>query len=124
MLLFAERPERHLPGACISLASYRHAVADGNTSDSRQITGPLPEQISQVLTYFASSPLIPTVSRKGPDGRHDFPSYASGAAMPIKDSLIAAAALAHGLVVATRNRTDFEKAGVDVFDPFEDRGER
>ena len=49
---------------------------------------------------------------------------ASGAAMPIKDSLIAATALAHGLVVATRNRTDFEKAGVDVFDPFEDRGER
>ena len=44
--------------------------------------------------------------------------------MPIKDSLIAATALAHGLVVATRNRTDFVKAGVDVFDPFEDRGER
>ena len=49
---------------------------------------------------------------------------ASGAAMPIKDSLIAATALAHGLVVASRNRTDFVKAGVDVFDPFEDRGER
>ena len=41
--------------------------------------------------------------------------------MPIKDSLIAATALAHGLVVATRNRTDFEKAGVDVLDPFEAR---
>ena len=75
VLLFAERPETHLPGAYISLAAYRHAVPDGNTSDSRQITGPLPEQIGQVLTYFRSSPLIPTVSRKGPDGRHDFPSY-------------------------------------------------
>ncbi len=37
----------------------------------------------------------------------------------VKDSLIAATALAHGLVVATRNRTDFQKAGVDVLDPFE-----
>lgn len=43
---------------------------------------------------------------------------ASGRAMPIKDSLIAATALVHGLVVATRNRTDFEKAGVNVVDPF------
>ena len=43
---------------------------------------------------------------------------ASGRAMPIKDSLIAATALIHGLVVATRNRSDFEKAGVKLVDPF------
>ena len=43
---------------------------------------------------------------------------ASGRAMPIKDSLIAATALAHGLVVATRNRIDFAKAGVRLVDPF------
>ena len=42
----------------------------------------------------------------------------SGRAMPIKDSLIAATALVHGLVVATRNRTDFETAGVMIVDPF------
>lgn len=46
---------------------------------------------------------------------------ASGRAMPIKDSLIAATALVHGLVIATRNRTDFEKAGVKVVDPFAGR---
>jgi toxin FitB len=44
---------------------------------------------------------------------------ASGRAMPIKDSLIAATALAHRLTVATRNVTDFEKAGCPVIDPFE-----
>jgi toxin FitB len=38
--------------------------------------------------------------------------------MPIKDSLIAATALFHDLIVATRNRADFEKAGVGVIDPF------
>ena len=42
-----------------------------------------------------------------------------GLAMPVKDSLIAATALVHGLSVATRNRADFEKAGVEVVDPFE-----
>ena len=44
---------------------------------------------------------------------------ASGKAMPIKDSLIAATALAHGLMVATRNGADFAHAGVKVVDPFQ-----
>jgi predicted nucleic acid-binding protein len=44
----------------------------------------------------------------------------SGRAMPIKDSLIAATALVHDLVLATRNRSDFEKAGVKIVDPFSD----
>ena len=43
---------------------------------------------------------------------------ARGQAMPIKDSLIAATGLVHGLVVATRNVSDFKKAGVKVADPF------
>ena len=41
-----------------------------------------------------------------------------GQSMPIKDSLIAATALTHGLTVATRNRRDFERAGVEIEDPF------
>ena len=43
---------------------------------------------------------------------------ASGRAMPIKDSIIAATALAYDLTIATRNRTDFDKAGVKILDPF------
>jgi len=42
----------------------------------------------------------------------------AGRAMPIKDSLIAATALVHELVVVTRNRTDFENAGVEILNPF------
>lgn len=45
---------------------------------------------------------------------------ASGRSMQIKDSLIAATALVHALPVATRNRRDFEKAGITVIDPFSD----
>ena len=47
---------------------------------------------------------------------------ASGRSMPIKDSLIAATALVHGLVVVTRNRADFEKSGLEIVDPFAARG--
>ena len=44
---------------------------------------------------------------------------AAGKAMPIKDSLIAATALTHGLMMATHNKRDFANSGLKVFDPFE-----
>jgi predicted nucleic acid-binding protein len=44
---------------------------------------------------------------------------AAGQAMPIKDSLIAATALVHDLIMVTRNRRDFQKAGLSVHDPFD-----
>jgi predicted nucleic acid-binding protein len=43
---------------------------------------------------------------------------AGGRSMPIKDSMVAATALTHGLPIATRNRRDFEPAGVEIIDPF------
>jgi hypothetical protein len=43
---------------------------------------------------------------------------ARGKAMPVKDSLIAATALVHGLDLATLNARDFAAAGVRVAHPF------
>lgn len=43
---------------------------------------------------------------------------AAGRSMPIKDSMIAATALTHGLTVSTRNQRDFEQAGVATINPF------
>ncbi len=41
-----------------------------------------------------------------------------GEAMPIKDSMVAATALVHGLTVATRNVAHFKKARVKLVNPF------
>ena len=42
---------------------------------------------------------------------------ALGKPMPLKDSLIAATALAHNLPLATRDRRNFESSGVELVDP-------
>jgi hypothetical protein len=41
-----------------------------------------------------------------------------GKAMPIKDSMVAATALTHGLTMVTRNRSDFQNTGLKLLDPF------
>jgi toxin FitB len=48
---------------------------------------------------------------------------AQGRAMPIKDSFIAATALAHDMAVVTLNRRDFDAAGVSIVDPLAGAGD-
>ncbi len=42
-----------------------------------------------------------------------------GRAMPVKDSLIAASAIQHRLMIVTRNVADFRPVGVKLINPFE-----
>lgn len=75
IILFTDHPEKVLYGTYIDIAVNRGTIADGETADTRRITGPVPEQILQVLQYFQTSPLIATVSRKEAMGRRDLPAY-------------------------------------------------
>jgi len=70
----------------------------------------------QVLPAFAERimPVDVTVARRGallhvPDPR------------PVRDALIAATALVHGMSVVTRNVTDFAPTGAKVIDPWVDQ---
>jgi predicted nucleic acid-binding protein len=45
-------------------------------------------------------------------------SERGGQPLPVVDRIIAATSLVHGLVVASRNRVDFERCGVECFDPW------
>jgi predicted nucleic acid-binding protein len=42
-----------------------------------------------------------------------------GRTLPVLDSMIAATALVHGLILATHNIRDFRTAGIQVVDPFD-----
>lgn len=75
LLLFSERPEKVIDAGVIDIAAYRHEAADGETADTKRVAGPLSEQISQVLRYFQTSPLIATISKKEALGRMDLPAY-------------------------------------------------
>jgi predicted nucleic acid-binding protein len=74
---------------------------------------------SQVMPAFAERilPVDTVVARRSavlhiPDPR------------PVRDSLIAATALVHGLPVVTRNLSDFAPMGVDVIDPWQPADDR
>ena len=100
LLLFCDRPDQHLGGAYVDLAVYDQPVADGNTRDSKRVTGPVNEQIEWVLTYLRTSPMISTLSRKDALGRIDKPAYSEFA---LQEAVVNA--LAH---------RDYEIAGAQV----------
>lgn len=63
----------------MDVAAYDHSDADGNTLDSKRITGPVPEQIEGTLRYLLQSPLITVGSVKDELGRRDLPAYSGPA---------------------------------------------
>jgi predicted nucleic acid-binding protein len=54
-------------------------------------------------------------------GRMVSAALKAGHSIEARDSMIAATATARGWTVATRNKADFQKFGVAVFDPWTDK---
>ena len=54
-------------------------------------------------------------------GRMTSKALQSGLSIEARDALIAATAAVRGWTVATRNKADFSKLGVPVFDPWHDK---
>lgn len=75
ILLFCDRPHEFLPGAYVDIAVYDNDLANGNTVDSRRITGTIIEQIEDTLGYLRTSPRLATVSIKDDLGRLDKVAY-------------------------------------------------
>jgi hypothetical protein len=55
-------------------------------------------------------------------GRIQGEALRQGTPLPILDSMIAAIAQAHGLVVVTRNTRDFSRTGAQIFNPWDEGG--
>lgn len=72
ILLFAEQPERYIRGAYIDIASCSQGIRAGAAVHRQRITGPLPSQIAQALTYLHVNS---TASREDGRGGHDRPRY-------------------------------------------------
>ena len=52
-------------------------------------------------------------------GRIQAQAESRGRPLPTLDSLLAATAMAHGLILATRNTDDFAATGAELFNPWE-----
>ncbi|MFH1344054.1 MAG: type II toxin-antitoxin system VapC family toxin [Pseudomonadota bacterium] len=66
-------------------------------------------------------PIDPTVAERWGDVMAQ--ARTSGFGLSVMDGFFAATAIAHGLVLATRNTKDFASLGVPLFDPWTDEGE-
>ncbi|MCP3961689.1 MAG: hypothetical protein GY719_27935 [bacterium] len=76
LLLFAEEPDRFLPGAYVDIAVYDAPEPDADRQvDAKTFRGTLIEQIVRTVDYLGSSPWVPTAARKDGHGRRDLPSY-------------------------------------------------
>lgn len=70
----------------------------------------------QVLATFRDRILPVDLAVVRQSARYHVPDPA-----PVRDALIAATAVVHGLAVATRNVADFRRSGVELINPWETR---
>lgn len=55
LLIFCRRPDEHWPGAFLEIESYASDERDSEPKDTRRVTGPLPQQVNDAVSFFAAS---------------------------------------------------------------------
>ena len=78
VLMFSERPDDYLPGAFIEMETHGADEAEEEPPTAEQITGPLPRQIEQAVSFLEGSSLTRTVS-PAEDCAGDRPGYSTRA---------------------------------------------
>ena len=80
----------------------------------------LQDWLARLIRSFGGRILSFNVSVAHVWADHHAKLKSTGQQMPLEDSYIAAAALQHGLTVATGNDKDFRGPGLKVFNPFKE----
>lgn len=111
------REETELHIAAMTLAELQRGVARLPASRRKTELG---DWLTQLHAGFAGRVLSFTAETAGYWGEMCARAEADGRTLAAFDSLIAATALEHGLVLVTRNTADFAAAPVVVVDPWKE----
>jgi len=112
---FAHRPASTLFLSVLTLGEIRKGI-EGIADAQRRTT--LLDWLETDLPAFFSGRILPVDARVA--DRWGRLQAAAGRPVPAIDSLLAATALAHDLVMVTRNTRDFGGFGLQVIDPWSD----
>lgn len=55
LLIFCRRPDEHWPGAFLEIESYASDERDSEPTDTKRVTGPLPQQVNDAVSFFEES---------------------------------------------------------------------
>jgi predicted nucleic acid-binding protein len=109
----AMTPQRHLFASVMTLAEVRKGIELVRRRDSKR-ADELETWLANVVAQFGNR-IVPVDEPIAEEwGRLE-----AHGPVPFIDGLIAATALARGWIVVTRNIRDFERMGVETYNPFE-----
>jgi hypothetical protein len=111
----AATPPDRLHVSVLSLGEIEQGIARIRAWGDQQQASALERWLQAVEDGFADRilPVTLLVAAAWGRQRHEQP-------LPVIDALIAATARVHGMTVVTRNTKDFERAGIQVLNPFTD----